>query len=342
VAIGGPVIVALTSSQPRKRTLLQLCAIFVVGHALAALTPDYGWLMGARVLAAVSHASFLGIAAIVAAGSVPPERSARAVSFVWLGFSAASLVGAPSVTAIGHALGWRAAFWMLAVVGVIAGAALQFWMPASSRREASSFRQEVVALRRPQVLLAMAMSLLVCASTFAVFTYVAPLLLEDTGILVGALPLMLLLFGVGGAAGMVIGGRLGDWKPLESVALACRCRFLCWPDSCHRQRCARRRGHDPLGFLFLAPCVPLQTRVGEEAIDGPNLASTLNQSAFNVGNALGPTLGAAALALGFGYRALPWIGSALALLCAAAALFSRALESAEPVPVEDGRPSAPR
>ena len=72
VAIGGPVIVALTSSQPRKRTLLQLCAIFVVGHLLAALAPDYGWLMSARVLAAVSHASFLGIAAIVAAGSVPP------------------------------------------------------------------------------------------------------------------------------------------------------------------------------------------------------------------------------------------------------------------------------
>jgi DHA1 family inner membrane transport protein len=219
VAVGGPVIVALTSSQPRKRTLLQLCAIFVVGHALAALAPDYGWLMGARVLAAISHASFLGIAAIVAAGSVPPERSARAVSFVWLGFSAASLVGVPSATAIGHAFGWRAAFWMLAAVGVIAGAALQLWMPASSRTEAASFRQEVVALRRPQVLLAMAMSLLVCASTFAVFTYVAPLLLEDTGISVGALPLMLLLFGVGGAAGMVIGGRLGDWKPLESVAV---------------------------------------------------------------------------------------------------------------------------
>ena len=75
------------------------------------------------------------------------------------------------------------------------------------------------------------------------------------------------------------------------------------------------------GFLFLAPCVPLQTRVVRKAIDGPNLASTLNQSAFNVGNALGPTLGAAALALGFEYRALPWIGSALALLCAAARCF---------------------
>jgi MFS transporter, DHA1 family, inner membrane transport protein len=81
--------------------------------------------------------------------------------------------------------------------------------------------------------------------------------------------------------------------------------------------------------------------VARKAIDGPNLASTLNQSAFNVGNALGPTLGAAALALGFDYRALPWIGSALALLCAATALFSRALENGEPVSVSDGHPSAP-
>jgi DHA1 family inner membrane transport protein len=133
----------------------------------------------------------------------------------WLGFSAASLVGVPSVTAIGHAFGWRGAFWMLAVVGIIAGAALQLWMPASRPSEGSSLRRELIALRRPQVLLAMAMSLLVCASTFAVFTYVAPLLIEETGISVSALPLMLLLFGVGGAAGMVLGGRLGDWKPLN-------------------------------------------------------------------------------------------------------------------------------
>ncbi len=343
VAVGGPVIVVLTASQPRKRTLLQLCAIFVVGHIFAALAPDYGWLMGARVLAAVSHASFLGIAAIVAAGSVPPERSSRAVSFVWLGFSAASLVGVPSATAIGHAFGWRAAFWMLAAVGLVAGAALQRWMPASPRSEASNLRQEVVALRRPQVLLAMAMSLLVCASTFAVFTYVAPLLLEDTGISAGALPLMLLLFGVGGAAGMVIGGRLGDWKPLESVAVLSLAYAVFYLVLTAVIGSVVLMGAAMIlwGFLFLAPCVPLQTRVVRKAIDGPNLASTLNQSAFNVGNALGPTLGAAALALGFGYRTLLWIGAVLALLCAATALFSRALEGSKPVPPQDGRPGDP-
>jgi DHA1 family inner membrane transport protein len=339
VAIGGPAIVAITTSRPRKQTLLQLCAIFVVGHALAALAPDYGFLMGARVFAAISHASFLGIAAIVAAGSVPPERSARAVSLVWLGFSAASLVGVPGATAIGHALGWRAAFWALAVVGVLAATALQLWMPASPTNEGSSLGQEVVALRRLQVLLAMAMSLLVCASTFAVFTYVAPLLMEATHVSANALPLMLLMFGVGGAAGMVIGGRFGDWKPLESVAALSFAYAVFYVGLIVVLDSVALVGVAMVswGFLFLAPCVPLQTRVVRKAIDGPNLASTLNQSAFNVGNALGPTLGAAALSLGFDYRALPWIGSGLALLCAATALFSRVLEHGEAPLVEGGR-----
>ena len=337
VAVGGPVVVAITTSQSRKRTLLQLCAIFVVGHALAALAPDYGLLMGARVLAAVSHASFLGIAAIVAAASVPSKRSARAVSLVWLGFSAASLVGVPGATAIGHALGWRAAFWMLAAVGVVAGLALQLWMPGAPRGKATSLGQEIVALRRPQVLLAMMMSLLVCASTFAVFTYVAPILLEETRISAEFLPLMLLLFGVGGAGGMVIGGRLGDWKPLEAVAALSFAYAIFYlgltaiVDSAPLMTGAMILW----GFLFLAPCVPLQTRVVRKAIDGPNLASTLNQSAFNVGNAIGPTLGAAALLFGFGYRMLPWIGAGLALLCAVTAVFSRSLEGKEAVLINE-------
>ena len=154
---------------------------------------------------------------------------------------------------------------------------------------------------------------------------------------------MLLMFGVGGAAGMVIGGRLGDWKPLQSVAALSFAYALFYLVLIAVIDSVALVGVAMIfwGFLFLAPCVPLQTRVVREAIDGPNLASTLNQSAFNVGNALGPTLGALALALGFDYRALPWIGSALALLCAATAMFSHALAKGEPIPVAGGRPGAP-
>jgi MFS transporter, DHA1 family, inner membrane transport protein len=328
VAIGGPAIVVLMASQSRKRSLLQLVGIFVVGHVLTALAPGYGLLMAARILAAISHASFLGIAAVVAAASVPPERSARAVSLVWLGFSAASLVGVPGVTALGHELGWRAAFWALSVVGIVAGVTIQIWMPRTDQNEQSSLTREIVALRRPQVLLAMAMSLLVCASTFVVFTYVAPLLLSETHIQPRTLPIMLFLFGVGGTVGMFVGGRLGDWNALLSVIvllLVHAVAYLCLMvviDNLVLVGLLMALW----GFLFLAPCVPLQTRVVREAIDGPNLASTLNQSAFNVGNAIGPSLGAAALSLGFGYRTLPLFGALLASVCAATALVSLVLE----------------
>jgi DHA1 family inner membrane transport protein len=161
------------------------------------------------------------------------------------------------------------------------------------------------------------------------------ILLEETRISAEFLPLMLLLFGVGGAGGMVVGGRLGDWKPLEAVAA------LSFAYAIFYLGLTAIVDSTPLiagamilwGFLFLAPCVPLQTRVVRKAIDGPNLASTLNQSAFNVGNAIGPTLGAAALFLGFGYRMFPWIGAGLALLCAVTAVYSRSLEGKEAVPI---------
>ena len=127
---------------------------------------------------------------------------------------------------------------------------------------------------------------------------------------------------------MFVGGRLGDWNPLLSVialllvhAVAYLCLMIVIENLVLVGLVMAL-----WGFLFLAPCVPLQTRVVREAIDGPNLASTLNQSAFNVGNAIGPSLGAGALSLGFGYRALPLLGSLLALACAATALVSLILE----------------
>jgi MFS transporter, DHA1 family, inner membrane transport protein len=126
VAIGGPAIVMIMASQPRKRSLLQLVCIFVVGHVLTALAPDYGLLMAARVLAAISHASFLGIAAVVAAASVPPERSARAVSPCLVRVFGGESFGVPGVTAIGYELGWRTAFWALSVPMILIASASRY------------------------------------------------------------------------------------------------------------------------------------------------------------------------------------------------------------------------
>lgn len=326
VAAGGPVFTIATASLSRKVALLFMMGVFVAGHALAAVAPNYAVLMIARVVAATCHASFLGIAAVVAAASVSPDRSARAVSMVWLGFSAASLLGVPAGAALGHALGWRSTFWALTALGCVSLLAIALWVPETGRPGAGSLGQEFKALRRRQVILAMVMSLFVCAATFAVFTYVGPLLKSEAGIPEASLPGMLLLFGIGGTVGLLAGGRVVDRKALQSVvgmfvALAILYGML-----------AAFIGSSVLvwaamvawGFLFFAPCVPLQARVVREAKEGPNLASTLNQSAFNVGNALGPSLGAAALSFGFGYLWLPLLGASLALAGAGVAIVAMA------------------
>ena len=316
VAVGGPVLVVATTSMTKKNALLLFMAIFVVGHVLSALAFSYTFLLVSRIVAALCHASFLGLAAVVAASAAPKGLGQRAVARVWLGFAGAGLIGVPAGTALGQALGWRATFWALAVVGAVSWALIAFRVPRFGPDTGHSLAQEFRTLRHPQVLVAMALSLLVCAITFSVFTFIAPILLHVTRVPERSVPFMLLLFGIGGTIGLLFAGRYVRFGQLQLVLSLLGLQFVTfvglwlWMDR-------------PIvvgalllawGFLFLAPCVPLQTRVVEKAIDAPNLASTLNQAAFNVGNALGPLLGAILLSVGLGSGSLPVLGLALTAL----------------------------
>lgn len=315
VAIGSPIISLLMAATERKRTLLLLMGLFVFGHILSATAHTFMWLLVARVISAVCHASFLGIAAVVAAGTVSPEQSGRAVSKVWLGFSAASLVGIPGMAAIGHLISWRATFWPITGIGIIATLAIAIWVPGQASDERSDVAREIRPLGRTQVLLAMAMSLLVCASTFSVLAYIAPFLASETGVLADRLPYMLFAFGVGGTLGLLCAGGISASNQLTAVLVLFGAQAFIDVTLIVIASSALLAGLALAlwGFCFLAPCVPLQTRVVQEAKEAPNLASTLNQSAFNVGNALGPSLGAAALYAAMPYRYLPALGAVVAL-----------------------------
>jgi MFS transporter, DHA1 family, inner membrane transport protein len=328
VAVGGPILTIIAGRLTRKNALLALMSIFIAGHILSAIAPSYGTLMAARIVASVCHASFLGIAAVVAANIVPSDHSARAVARVWLGFSAASLFGVPAATAIGHQFGWRSTFWAITAVGGCAWLAISAWVPNTGQRGRANLWDELKAVGQIQVLLAMAMSLLVCATTFAVFTYVAPLLTTEAGLSAATLPFMLFLFGMGGTAGLLVGGRLADWRAMPFIILMFVAQAVVYLALIVAIRSPTLTGFAILiwGFLFLAPCVPLQARVVKQASAGPNLASTLNQSAFNVGNAFGPPLGAVALWSGVAFRWLPLIGAAIAVAGASTAIYALRLE----------------
>ena len=328
VAIGGPILAILTNRLPRKTALLLLMGVFVVGHVLCAVAPDYGLLMAARFVTSFCHGAFFGIGSVVAAGMVSEDRRASAVALMWAGIAASNILGVPAGTALGYAFGWRSTFWAVTIIGVVATAAIALWLPDTGRAGRTRLAREFKVLARPQVLLALALSVLIGAGTFAVFTYIAPLLIETTGITSNSLPLYLLLFGVGGVIGMQVGGRFADRNLMASIIgvfTALVVIYLILPFALQTPLSAMVMMF-VWGFAFYFPAAPIQIRVVNAATEAPNLASTLIQSGFNLGNAIGPFAGAAALSAGFRYATLPSLGALLALAGVAIAVWSVVLE----------------
>lgn len=316
VTFGGPVMAALLSGISRKTSLLWLVAIFVLGNALCAVAPTYGLLMAARLLTALSHGTFFGIGAVVATTLVPPAKRSLAIAIMFSGLTLANVLGVPAGTALGQVAGWRAAFWAIVPIGIMAGLAIWRWLPASTITTRTRLVQEIGILMRPAVALPMLVSVLASASLFATFTYVTPLLETAAGFSARGVTTVLVLFGLGITAGNLIGGRLGDWRQSTAligltatlvVVLLVFAAVLASPVAAAVMVVV-------WGSVHFACGSPLQGRVVDAARDAPNLASVLNQSAFNLGNALGAAIGARALESGVPYAQLPYFSAGLAVL----------------------------
>ncbi len=328
VVIGAPIMALATARMPRKAALIGLISAYALGNLLCAIAPNYALLMAARVLTALCHGAFFGIGSIVAAELVPPAKRGRAIAIMFSGLTLASVLGVPAGTALGQHAGWRAAFWCVIALTLAATAALAWTLPRLSRPQASRLLTEFRVLRKPQVVLAMLMSVLLSASLFSVLTYITPMLETITHISPAEVTWLLLLFGVGITFGNLIGGRLGDWRLMPSIAGALAGLTvilvvftltlpLVWPAAATLLI---------WGGLTFAVATPLQMRVVDTAPEAPNLVATLNQGAFNLGNASGAWLGSAALAAGVSYHSLPWLGAALSLLGLAITALSMALD----------------
>ncbi|MDI6027223.1 MFS transporter [Corticibacterium sp. UT-5YL-CI-8] len=333
VVIGAPLIAIFTASLPRKAVLIGLAALFVVGNVLCAVAPNYWLLMGARVFTAFGHGAFFGLGAVVAASLVPRNKRASAVALIFAGLTLANILGVPGGTALGERFGWRMTFWAVAVIGLISVAAIAALVPSNvAPPSGGGLRSEVRVLGKLQVWLAMLISMLASASLFSVFTYIKPMLTDVTGVAVDNVTYILLLFGGGMTVGNLVGGRLADWKLMPTAIGALVMVAV-------TQLALSHFGADPAitvtlivlwGVLSFLIAPPLQMRVMETAHEAPNLASTLNQGAFNMGNAAGAWIGGVAIAQGIGYGELPLVGAGLALAGAALGLISHMMDGRLP------------
>lgn len=319
VVLGAPLMTLATGRVPRRTLLIGLAGIFTIGNALSALADNYALLMIARIITSLNHGAFFGVGAIVAAGLVPPDRKAGAVAAMFMGLTIANVVGVPLATWAGETLGWRASFWGIAMIGVMVMAALALTLPKAAAPAAGDMLAELRVLGRRRVLSALALTVIGSSAMFTVFTYITPILREQTGASLGFITAMLVLYGLGLTVGNWIGGKFADRSvdrtlivTLAGLSLVLLTFAVAMPFA---------NVSAVLIFLWgiasFALVPPLQVRVMDAARDAPNLASAVNIGAFNLGNAIGAALGGAVIAGGLGYPAVALAGagaSALGLL----------------------------
>ncbi|MFF8838185.1 MFS transporter [Streptomyces sp. NPDC015130] len=333
VVIGAPLLTAFGTKVSRKRMLLLLMGLFVIGNILSALAPSFGLMLTGRVVASLAHGSFFGIGSVVAAELVAPDKKAGAIATMFTGLTVANIVGVPLGTFIGQAVGWRTTFAIVAGLGVVGLFGIAKLVPATPRPEGARLRGELTAFRNPQVLLAMAMTVLGFGGVFAAITYIAPMMTHVAGFAEGSVTWLLVLFGVGMFLGNLVGGRYADraLMPLLYTTLGGLAVVLALFTVFAHHKVLAAIAVLLVGALGFATVPPLQKRVLDQAHGAPTLASAVNIGAFNLGNALAAWLGGLVIASGFGYTSPNWVGAVLAAAALGLAFWSAALERRAPV-----------
>ena len=326
VTFGAPILTALTGRIDRKSLLVSLMVLFTLGNILAALSPTYEVLLLARVLAAFAHGVFFSVGSTIAADLVPEDRHASAIAMMFMGLTVAIVTGVPLGTWIGQSFGWRATFWAVALIGLIALIGVALFLPRALRKAApATLIDQLRVLGSGRLLIVYAMTALGYGGTFVTFTFLTAILQDVTGFSAGNVSLILVLYGLAIAMGNIVGGRLANQNParalvvlflLQALVLVLFSFTMISPVLTLITLVA-------LGFLQFANVPGLRVYVVQLAMvhrpAAVDVASALNIAAFNLGIALGAWLGGVVVESPLGLSATPWIG---ALLVAAAMLLT--------------------
>ncbi|MBY5748993.1 MFS transporter [Rhizobium leguminosarum bv. viciae] len=315
VVVGAPVIAVLAAKMARRTLLLTLMLIFAAGNISSAMAPTFESFTLLRFVSGLPHGAYFGVAALVAASMVPAHRRARAVGRVMLGLTVATLLGTPLTTFFGQSLDWQVAFFSVGVLGLLTVVLIWFYVPKDKVSEEAGFLRELGAFRRPQVWLTLGIAAVGYGGMFAMFSYIASTTTEVAMLPETAVPIMLVLFGVGMNAGNFIGSWLADKSLLGTIGGSLIYNIVVLTTF-------SLTAANPylLGLsVFLVGCgfaagPALQTRLMDVAADAQTLAAASNHSAFNIANAIGAWLGGLVIAAGYGFAATGYVGAALSFL----------------------------
>lgn len=336
VAIGAPVLTALTSKMNRKHVLLAVMGLFVVGNLLAWQAPGYNTLIAARILTGLAHGVFFSIGSTIATGLVSKEKAASAIAIMFTGLTVALVTGVPLGTYIGQHFGWETTFLIVAILGLIALVGSALLVPNNLKQDATaSLKDQLKVLTQPRLLLVYAITALGYGGTFTAFTYLAPILEQVSGFDASAVGLIMLVYGVSVAVGNIQGGKMADkFGPVKALTIifaglaailfvlnftaynpiAAVITILVWG--------AFSFGNVPGLQVYV---VKLAEKYAPNAVD---VASGLNIAAFNVGIALGSWSGGLIVERA-GLMNTPWVGGVVVISALLLTRLSGALDKRE-------------
>ena len=335
VAIGAPILTALTARVPRKNLLLGLMLLFTIGNLVAWQSPNYTTLIVARILTGLAHGVFFSIGSTIATSLVPKEKAASAIALMFTGLTVALVTGVPLGMLIGQHFGWRMTFLAVAALGVLAFIGSLIFIPKNiTHTPPASVAKQLAVLHQPRLVMVYAMTALGYGGTFLTFTYLVSILQTISGFGMTAVNWIVLVYGISTAVGNIWGGRLADkhgpiralqiiFAILATVLLVFTFAaphpwlavavVVCWG--------AVAFGNVPGLQVYV---VKQAERFTPEAVD---VASGLNIAAFNLGIAGGAWAGGFIVAH-FGLIHTAWIGALVVLLALGLTTWSGRLDKA--------------
>jgi DHA1 family arabinose polymer transporter-like MFS transporter len=317
VVIGAPLMVGLAGKYPPKKVLMGLMLMVFVFNGLFSIAPNYGLLLAARLLAGLPHGAFFGMGAVVASRLADPGREARSVSVMFAGLTVANIIGVPLGTYIGHNLSWRLSFGVIALFALLAIVCIKLWMPVLKPSGGAAFKDSLKIFGKKDLWLVIGISAIGTGGFFAWISYIAPVIINVTGFSGNMVTVIMVIIGLGMAAGNFVGGRLADrFSPLitTGVLLLSMIVILLGFVALAQYKLPAIIVTFLTGAVGFAVIAPMQILIMQVAKGAEMLASSVLQATSNFGNALGAYLGGLPIAAGFGFTSPEYVGCVLAFV----------------------------
>lgn len=315
VVVGAPLLTGIGGKMPAHKVLLLLMALFTVFNTLSAFADSYGTLLVSRFLAGLPHGAFFGIGAVVASKLAKPGKEAKAIATMFTGLTVANVLGVPFGTYLGHQLNWSVSFIMVGIVGILAMASIYFWMPSLPKASTQGFKKDLKILKKAEPWMVILLTTIGTGGFFAWYSYIAPLITEVAGHPSSMISIAMTLAGLGMVVGNLVGAKLAEkFVPINAViiVLIMMVVSLVTLTFVADNKIAVLVMTFVIGMVAFCFSTPLQMTMINSTKGSEMLGSSLNQSAFNMGNASGAYLASLPIALGYGFTSADWVGAAMA------------------------------